>query len=149
MIQRIQSLYLLLASGALGSQFALPYLSTDSSQMTATVPALSDGQLNPLDNIGLLGLTGLGLILGLVAIFLFKNRNLQGKMTALGMMVGILLLALAAFVTFGIMKTANSDPSLHWGAGWAGPVVGLLGFWLAGHAIRKDEKLVRSMARLR
>ena len=52
MIQRIQSIFLLLAAGAFGGQFGLPYLQTPENDPARTVPALTDGGFNPLDNPG-------------------------------------------------------------------------------------------------
>ena len=77
MIQRIQSIYLLLATGAFGGQFVLPYLFTDANNPATTLPAMADGILNPFDNFGLLGLTALVVILSFAAIFLYKNFELQ------------------------------------------------------------------------
>lgn len=149
MIQRIQSVYLLLATGAFGGQFVLPYLFTETNNPATTVPALADGALTPLDNIGLLGLTALAVLLPLIAIFLFKNRALQGKITGLGILVGILLLTLAAITAQATRAAIPSGGSVQFGPGWLAPVAGLLLLWLAGRSIRKDENLVRSMDRLR
>jgi CHASE2 domain-containing sensor protein len=146
MIQRIQTLYLLLTSGAFASQFALPYLSTDT---VTTLPALADGRLLPQDNPGLMGLCAMGVVLAVAAIFLFKNRPLQGKLAGFGMILGILTLVLAAFTTKTTLDAVPAGGTTQWGLGWAGALVGMLGSWLAMRAIRNDEKLVRSMDRLR
>lgn len=149
MIQRIQSLYLLLASGAYGSLFALPFLTTSPTNSATIVPQLSDGVLNLFDNFGLLGLTGLGSVLALVTIFLYKNRNLQGKLTGLGLLAGILLIILAVVAAQSVKTVIPADGSVQYGAGFGAPLIGMLLFWLAGRAIKKDEQLVRSMDRLR
>ncbi|MBK6929941.1 MAG: DUF4293 family protein [Saprospirales bacterium] len=65
MIQRIQTVFLLLAAGALAGQFAFPYLQTPAENPARALPAMADGALNPLDNPGLLGLTILGMALAL------------------------------------------------------------------------------------
>ena len=75
MIQRIQSIYLLLAAGAFGSDFALPYLTTTAPSVVMSVPQMSDGVFNVFDNIGLMGLAGLGLLISGAAVFLYKNRQ--------------------------------------------------------------------------
>ena len=149
MIQRIQSLYLLLASGAFGSLFALPFLTTEATNPAATVPQLADGSLNLFDNIGLIGLACMSIALAFATIFLFKNRNLQGRFAGLGMLVGILLLILAGVATQGVRSAVPADGTVQFGLGWGAPVLGLLSFWLASRAIKKDEQLVKSMDRLR
>jgi hypothetical protein len=149
MIQRIQSLYLLIASGAFSSLFALPFLTTTSNNSATTVPQMADGSLNLFDNIGLLGLTVLTTAIALAAIFLYKNRNLQGKIAGLGILTGVMVLILAAIATQGVRSAIPSDGTVQFGLGWGAPVVGAVLLWLASRAIQKDERLVRSMDRLR
>jgi ABC-type uncharacterized transport system permease subunit len=147
MIQRIQSVFLFLAAGLLGGQFALPY-GTITNQ-TAEVPAsLADGVLTPTDNIGLMGLTILGAVLSLVAIFLFKNRKLQAQITGLSVVISILLLALIGVVFSQLLPVFNANAG-HLGLGLGLPLVGVVFQFLAQRAIKKDENLVRSMDRLR
>lgn len=149
MIQRIQTVFLLLAAAALGGQFALPYLQTPAEDPARALPALTDGALNPLDNPGLLGLTALGALISLIAIFLFKNRPLQAKLALLAVLVGVLLLVLAVFVTKTTLDQTPSGGSAHFALGLAMPLLAPLFNWLAARSIRKDESLVRSMDRLR
>ena len=149
MIQRIQSVYLLLATGAFGGQFVLPYLTAGADNPATTLQPMADGVLNPFDNFGLLGLTALVVILSLVAIFLYSNRPLQGKITSLGMLSGVLLLVLAGVTTQAIRTAVPEGGHVEFGLGWISPVAGLLLLWLAGRSIKKDENLVRSMDRIR
>lgn len=149
MIQRIQSIYLLLASGAFGSLFALPLLTTTASDTATSIPQLADGRLNVFDNIGLIGLSGLGVALAFAAIFLYKNRNLQGKITGISLVISVLLLALAAFTAQMVRSAVPPTGSVQFGLGWVAPVAGIILLWLAGKGIKKDEKLVKSMDRLR
>ncbi len=149
MIQRIQSIFLLLAAGALGSQFTLPYLETPADNPARAVAALSDGALTPLDNPGLLGLTVLGMVVSFVAIFLFKNRPLQAKLAGTAMIISILLMALVVFATKMTIDQAPEGSSANFNAGIGMPLLALALNWFATRAIRKDEALVRSMDRLR
>jgi len=153
MIQRIQSLFLLLASGLLSGQFVVPYFTTPTTPQPGAgeyvLPAsLSDGALTPIDNPGLLGLTALGVLCSIVAIFLFKNRSLQGQITGISTVVSVLLTALAAFVFFQTKQQLPQSVG-SFGFGLALPVLALLCQYLAQKSIRKDENLVRSMDRLR
>ena len=152
MIQRIQTLYLLLASSALGLQFALPYAQVGTDSPAKADPVFADGVFNLIDNIGLLGLTGLGLVAGLVAIFLFKNRPLQGRIAAVGMMVSIMLAALCGFALYQAMSRQYPEGATvqyQFGMGLGMPILAIALLWLAQRAIGKDENLVRSMDRLR
>lgn len=149
MIQRIQTIFLLLASAAGFGQFAVPYLSTDTGNPAATMPALADNVVNPLDNPGLLGLCALSGIASLAAIFLFRNRLLQARLAGGAGVASALLIVLAGFVVYQILQQLPSGGSTHYEAGLALPVVALIFNWLAVRFIKKDESLVRSMDRLR
>jgi hypothetical protein len=149
MIQRIQTLFLFLASCAGGGQFALPYLSADAGNPATTLPVLADSVFNPLDNPGLIGLCALGTVVSLAAIFLFRNRSLQGRITGGAMLVSVLTAALLGFSLWQLTQSMPEGGLVHYQAGLALPVVGLIFQWLAGRSIRKDEALVRSMDRLR
>jgi peptidoglycan/LPS O-acetylase OafA/YrhL len=143
MIQRIQSVYLFLAALASGSQFALPY----AKGSAPAVPALADGQINPFDNIGLLGLVSLGLAVSVAAIFVFKNRPLQMRIAGGATLVSALLLVLVGLVCKQSFDASSGALQVYAGLGL--PLVSLILNWLAGRAIRKDEQKVRSMDRLR
>ena len=153
MIQRIQSLFLFFASALLSCQFAVPYyIAPSHSELepkTLILPAaFSDGVLNPLDNFGLLGLTILGSLISLWAIFLFKNRSLQGRLAGMSGVISVLVIALAVFVWYQTTKGLPEHTG-SFGFGLALPVAALVLQYLAQRAIKKDEKLVRSMDRLR
>lgn len=148
MIQRIQSIYLFLAAALTGGQFALPYAKTaEGAAPPANVPALSDGVVNPADNLGLLGLTALGIIVSLIAIFLYTNRPLQARVTGGGALVTLLAMILVGLTVKQAVDGAGQSVQLF--AGLALPVLVLVFQWLALRGIKKDDKLVRSMDRLR
>jgi uncharacterized membrane protein YkvI len=149
MIQRIQSIFLLAAAAALGGQFGLPYLTAAAGDPARQAPALADGALNPLDNIGLTGLTGLGVVVALGAIFLYNNRTLQARLAQLGGVTGIMLLTLAGVTAKTTFDALPAGANPQWYAGWAMPVLAIVCNFLAARAIRKDQALVDSMNRLR
>ena len=74
MIQRIQTIFLLLASGASLGLFGLPFASGSD---TAQNELLADGAFALNDHIGLMAAFAVAGALTLAAIFLFKNRGLQ------------------------------------------------------------------------
>jgi len=149
MIQRIQSVLLLLATAALGGQFFAPYLQATEGDPARTIATLSDGALTPTDNPGLLGLTGLGAVISLAAIFLFKNRPLQTRLALTATGVCIMLAALLAFTIKMTLDQVPEGGAAAFAFGPALPVLAIILNWLAVRAIRKDESLVRSMDRLR
>jgi Domain of unknown function (DUF4293) len=148
MIQRIQTLFLFLSAGAFGGQFFLPFLSNVQAPNATMPPAFYDGMLTVTDNIGMIGLAGLGILLALCAIFLYKNRPLQGQLTTIGLYLGVMSLILAAF---GVWRNLGKVPDCQYtiGAGWAMPVLSVIFQYLAMRGIRNDEKIVKSMDRLR
>jgi hypothetical protein len=141
MIQRIQSVYLLLGAVALGILFAFdtPWTSTAAAQHAWFEPAL----------IGLIVVTG-GTALG--AIFLYANRPRQ-RTVVVGTQVLTFVLALVlygglylenelAIRTGGSVLTTKAVVLLL-------PVAAYLFFWLARRGIDHDIELVESMDRLR
>ena len=143
MIQRIQSIFLFLAGTASFGQFGLPY----GNGQSETVAALADGRFNVFDNIGLISLVVGGGLISLIAIFLYKNRAVQTKVTNAGILVSVGLLGFAAFL-FKQHYDASAGV-LQAGLGLGLPLVSVIFQWLAARNIKKDEKLVRSMDRLR
>ena len=141
MIQRIQTLWLLLATAAAGSMFFLPVYGVKMQDSTFKNFIVSASY--PLF-ILVIALA----LLPLLTIFLFKKRSLQMKLTWLG----ILLAILTAFIVY--LKAG--DFAAHFNAGSSSykiaaamPVVTMVFLFLAFRKIRSDEKMVRSVDRLR
>lgn len=130
MIQRIQSIFLL-AAGA--SCFGLLFLPTEGGGI---VSAHLSGILSA--TIGGLSYWG--------AIFLFKNRPLQIKISTLGIVISLLILGLQ-FIPGPTGLTSIAEASRP--VAYLLPVIALLLGYAAIHFIRKDDKLVKSMDRLR
>src|SRR4030095_16309569 len=145
MIQRIQTIFLILTAGVFGALFKLPFATSDKP----STQFLSDQVYNILDHPALLGLSSLGALLALISIFMFKNRKLQLKFGYI-----ILLIAIAIPIT-AILLYKNISPSLDSSvhvihqAGMFVPIAAVLFVILSNYFIRKDDKLVKSMDRLR
>jgi len=147
MIQRIQTVFLLLAALAFLALFQFPFAVSD----VANPGFLSDKVFNIFDSPVLMVLTALGGLLSLIAIFLFKNRPLQVRLTYLTIIFGVLLIV-AVVVLF--LNEDNSQQIIDKGQisdslGLYMPVLGLIFGFLAARFISKDEKIVRSADRLR
>ena len=145
MIQRIQSLFLLLASGAFFSEFAFPFAHSE----VAGSGFLSDQEFTVQDHPVLLSLAILGGIIALAAIFQFNNRSRQMILSRLSIVFGILL-PLVAFLLVYMEPDKQGDLAVYNdGIGLYLPLVAIICSILAIRFIKKDDKLVKSMDRLR
>ncbi|HRQ29850.1 MAG TPA: DUF4293 domain-containing protein [Saprospiraceae bacterium] len=146
MIQRIQSLLLLLAAGTYGSFFGLPLMTSD----TIAEGFLSDQSFEIQDHIALIALALTGGALAFLAIFLFKNRRLQLILSYLSLIIGLLAIpGVGYFLLSAELREQMLFSAMNVGAGMFLPlVIAILILW-AISKIKKDDKLVRSMDRLR
>ncbi|MBK9044324.1 MAG: DUF4293 family protein [Saprospiraceae bacterium] len=145
MIQRIQSLFLLLTSAGFFSLLKFPFATSDTS-----IPDLmKDNMYTIQDHIILLILTTVGGLLALALIFLYSNRALQLKLNNVLIIFSILLPLLAFLLIYNegtaMIQSAqiNDGPGLY--------ILGaiLLFSVLSLMYIKKDKQLVESMDRLR
>lgn len=141
MIQRIQSLWFLLAAVAGFLTYQLPLwegiLQGDGTK-----------KFNATDNLLFFALTIAISALALFVIFLYKNRSLQIKLSMLGILVSIGLIALEFVFVNDYKSTLNLVESV-WKPGALMPILQTIFFFLALQGVRKDEKLVKSLDRLR
>ena len=138
MLQRLQSVWLLLATAFNALTFRLPFYSGDWTKDVS--PATID--LNAATTPWLTIITAVTGLLALATIFLFGNRKLQLKLCYLGTFLTIVLLGIY-LVEIASFKTGTI-------ALWALFYFAILGcFILAARGVNKDEKLVKSMDRLR
>lgn len=145
MIQRIQTLFLLLASASFGIMFQLPMATSDK----VAAHFLSDKEFTITDHLALSILTILGVVTAFIAIFLYKNRKQQIKLGYAFMAMAVIL-PLASFLLFK-NDTSTMDSSVHVKnqIGIFFPLGAVLFGVFANYFIRKDEQLVKSMDRLR
>lgn len=152
MIQRIQSVYLLLAAILLGVALCMPmgqFLAADDVTTMVFKPlgvSLADGGLQ--STWGLFGILLLGGIVDLCTIFLYRNRMLQVRMS---IFCSILLIGFyVAFFVFMYMLKSNLGAA-SFRIGWALclPAVCIILNYLAFRAIYRDELMVKAMDRLR
>ena len=138
MIQRIQSVWLLLASIFDAITFRFPFYIGDWKK--DTVPDLVD--LNAERTPVLTIVSVLIGVLAFVTIFLFNNRKLQLRLTYLGILFSAVLLLLY-FLEIG---NFNRGEMALWSLFYFAV---LLFYLLAARGIRSDQKLIRSLDRLR
>ena len=138
MIQRSQTLWLLLSimAGALSFQF--PFAVGESMiEQTSTQVIIDAGS-----SFFLLLLTLATILIALITLFLFKNRKTQQWFCTLGILAAASLLLLYATAMKNLVKPIPALTSLL--------VFAILGgFIMAWIGIRSDEKLIRSQDTLR
>jgi hypothetical protein len=141
MIQRLQSVWLLLAAicGIALTQVPL-FIGTLANNQIKQVIATESLLLFAV-SICLAGLA-------LFSIFLFKKRTLQFRLSIVGVIVSIVLIGLEVW-HIEKFKTSNAlvKGSYYWGG--LLPIVMTIFFILAARGIYKDERLVKSLDRLR
>lgn len=146
MIQRIQSIFLLLAGGASLGLFGLPLARTPEAIEESAI--FADAVYNLNDQVALMILFGLAGALSLLGIFLFRNRPLQMKVSLSALIINLGGLAFAAFYLSQNITEAG-EKAIQDGLGMYLPLLAIFFAFLAYRFIRRDEKLVKSMDRLR
>jgi FtsH-binding integral membrane protein len=145
MIQRIQSIFLLLSGIAFFSLFALPFATS-----TVSIPVLmSDMIYDVQDSPILMTLCVVGGLVCIVAIFLFNNRVLQLRLSYLATVFSILLPLVAFLLIYNEQTSDLNYEKINDGLGLYLPFISLVFSILAARFISKDENTVRSMDRLR
>lgn len=149
MIQRIQTVFLLLITLISITLFFVPFVAYTTAQKTYSVdllPGHSAG-FSPVYYVPVV-FNIINMILSVVVILQFKKRIFQIKMASLLMAFSAILLGtmlLFDFVDFG----PNAVLSKAYLPGAYLPIVSILLAFLSIRFIRKDEELVRSADRLR
>lgn len=143
MIQRIQSIFLLIAAIASFALLGTPFA---TAKEKIAGPLFADNIYNLNDHLALLVIFVVAGALALASIFLFKNRETQLRISSIAMVANILGIGLALFLLFQNKIDFNS---LALSVGTFLPLIAIIFEWLANRSIRKDNKLVRSMDRLR
>ncbi|MEZ5020681.1 MAG: DUF4293 domain-containing protein [Bacteroidales bacterium] len=86
-------------------------------------------------------------LLALIALFLFRNRQLQMRLTMMVLLLSLGTIILGAF--YILMFDRKIDVTIIWKVRVLFPAVSAILAWLAYRAILKDEIRVRSYDRLR
>lgn len=135
MIQRQQSLWLLLSAITAFLSYRFPFYAGQ----------LKDGKYEEMDgasNFFLLILTGVSLLLSLITIFLYKERKKQLKF-AIGGAVLALIIVIIYIAGIGNYQQGNLSITCLFA------LAILAGYIMAARGIWKDEKLVKSLDKLR
>ncbi len=139
MIQRIQSLWLLAATACAALTFKFTFYSGNKPGKD-NMPAFEN--LTASSNMFLLILTAILVTSCLIIIFLYRERKKQLRFTVLAILLSIINLVL---YFSQLKKFTDGNISLTAVLAFAIPVL----LFFAARGIWKDEKLVKSLDRLR
>ncbi|MDR1543988.1 MAG: DUF4293 domain-containing protein [Prevotellaceae bacterium] len=139
MLQRIQTVYLLIITilGGLACWFQMDFFLAFTKEITGV-----SSMIMPVFALALILIP----VFALIAIFLFKKRNLQIKF----IWIAIIFIVIYYLITFYIRIKLQLDVKLalsHFSIIFN--LINLILCNLAITAIKKDEKLVRSLDRIR
>lgn len=157
MIQRIQTVWLFLASFVLFGLFVFPYVNFidlvglgKRILVTGTFSSVNNESVRETSSIMLALVSGFVALLPLIAIFQFKNRKNQikliGLIIVLIIVLGVWMFSNAASKLAGISQTIQPG---NIGVGFFLLPVAVILLAMAIGGIRKDEKLIKSADRLR
>ena len=154
MIQRIQSIYLLLAGIFAALACAAPCALFTGAQPDATCslygchyvvsPAAEELFTYPF---GVTLMTALSMILPLIIIFGYKNRKRQISHVNLAMLLAVAWYAVCAAYCFAAASRTGFEVAPSYGLAF--PALSLLALYLAKRGIKHDEALVRAADRIR
>lgn len=157
MIQRIQTVWLLLASGTLLLLFLFPYLQYFDNfgvamaiKITGIYQGVSAGVVQIKSLILQTIITVIVALIPLFTIFNYKDRKKQLKLTYLNILLTFLLGIWFYFTAQSAVQEVNRSIELgNIGIGALLVPISIIFLFLAAKGIRKDEKLIKSVDRLR
>ncbi len=153
MIQRIQTVYLLLASIAYSLLFYFPIneMLFGNRVLVLNIWGLYEQNGDNLEQIAeaypILILSILSVILPFLIIFLFKNRKLQMRLTLNASIISLGLMGLNLYYLYHVATT--NETQIGFSVGLVLPLVAFILQILAFRAIRKDDLLIKSIDRIR
>jgi len=151
MIQRIQTIHLLIGAVLLSLIYLFPLASFNSTTghwllYSATMKNI-DGVSGLIPVFPIALVNGLAVLVSIFAIFSFKNRLFQIKLCKLNYFILLVLLAIITIYMMRISTMLNAPIAFKFVLVF--PVVSLILNYLAHQAVKRDEKLVKSADRIR
>jgi hypothetical protein len=153
MIQRIQTIYLVISLALVAFIFIVPiaHMAYNSEQfITFRATGFYDNASGTISiqTISLVILISISICLTGVSIFLFRKRVLQSRLCIIIM---ALLAGLEAVIIYNIIYFIQRIPGVNWSPGLSliFPPVAIIMTWFAFRGIRRDESIVRESDRLR
>ena len=156
MIQRIQSVFLALVAICLFSAMLLDFWGKSGSEgQTVTLNAMQltlteNGEvIKTMHSFYLIILAFVGSAIAVASLFSYKSRLKQMKLNFLNTLVMAALMGTSVYFVFEGAKMFDIEQQGQFGYGFYMAPAALLFNMMANRFIRKDEKLVRSVDRLR
>jgi len=149
MLQRKQSLFLLTAMLLIISNLFIPFV--DTSDLTFSSFELEGLAIDNLKIISTFPIAILISIIGLlniIAVFMFKNRPLQMRLTMFALLLSVGFYGLLLFYHFMSKEHFNIAFS-QYNYGLVTPLLAAVFDFMAFNGIRKDEKLIKDSDRFR
>ncbi len=140
MIQRRQTLWLLLSLICAAFTFKYPFFNGTIANVTGGISA---AELTAMSNLPLLLLTVAIILVSLLSIFLFNDRKLQIRVTFVGFLLSVALIILYFY------DTRKFEPGGRISLTSLFTLLTVFGFYMALKGIRKDQKLIKDLNRLR
>ncbi len=144
MIQRIQSIYLLIATLLSGGLIFMLNLWVNEQGTKFFVMDSFNTESLLLKVMG--GLFFVSALLTFIAIFQFKKRQLQFVMGRLAILTNLILLGIVVYFSQNLSGEINVSEK---GIGLLIPILTIVFVVIANKSIKKDEELVKSVDRLR
>lgn len=158
MLQRLQSLFLLIVAIAMGVFIALPLwekIATDGVQQVYMNAMYLTHQINATQSevqpvLYLAGMAAVVAGIALFAIFKFRNRLIQSALCAANSILMTIILGATVYQTFyKAAKWFEPDQTGDYLYGFYALIVAMLSNVLANRFIRRDEKMVKESNRMR
>lgn len=147
MIQRIQTIYLLIAAILMAVTAFSPILSLNEG-MTLFSYGIKQANEVIKPTWGIVSMAGLSALLSFITIFMFKNRKKQAKMVLISALIVVFYFVTAVvYLASYLNKFTEGINTVMYGIIF--PIIALVLLLLAFKGINKDEKLVRSLDRIR
>lgn len=141
MIQRIQTIWLALAAICGFAMAKVPLFTATLADQSKRHYLASESLLSFALAVGIASMS-------LIAIFLFRNRPTQFKLAIVGVLLSASVTGLQVYSVENFKKaTAMVQGTYQWGG--LLPIAMMIFLILAAAGIRKDEKLIKSLDRLR
>jgi len=135
MIQRIQTIYLTLVIASVIAFLNISFIKVD------------DIGIKAIQEFSLTTVSSIAAIIALICIFLYQKRTLQLKLCLIGIVFSTITTTLTMLQYYNYIPKTAAGKSIF--IGMAFPLLMIVFFALAQAGIKKDDKLVKSMDRLR
>lgn len=156
MIQRIQSVYLFIASLLIFALYLFPLLHNvyingvaSTIKVTGVYQDVNGAQASTQSFVALIAVTAIVALIPLVLIFLYRNRKQQISLAYVTILVLIGYSFWLSQVIKGLIGAAAPVSFSNYGIGVLLVSIAIIMVLMAIKAIQRDEKLVKSADRLR